>query len=456
MSSAAAFTKMPSGKCCAVKIEQTPAGVKLLWKHTGPAEDLNDALAGAGLQSSKIHTVLGIDPPGIAFYNIEIPLVPDAQLDSIVRMQAETILPLPLEQMEIAYHRGKVIADKCRVTIAAGRTAQLSSEMIFAKNCKAAGIVLSCQGTVKAFDTLFDIGRQKYVILNLRKYDTQVLLSEDGKLAGAAKLDVGIDDLNGADQQYAEIFIYDLRNTLEMFGLDSAEETALYVFSKSRPLTEEIVAGLNDLQMPAKAAELKPHAITGETVSEEEDICQYLAPIGCAMLTLDEENRPLDLFSRIYNTDKKKKKVSGFASLIRAAVIFAIMLIATFFTFNHLNKIELTRYDNDDIDKLVAQQKIRKLIAGQREDVLKLITLINEKPPAGMMIDSISYKKGEKVTIASHASSHEQMRAMRDFLSSKREFSEVVRQNPTFDEKSKKYAFKINFYYNKRGRKSIR
>ena len=43
-----------------------------------------------------------------------------------------------------------------------------------------------------------------------------------------------------------------------------------------------------------------------------------------------------------------------------------------------------------------------------------------------------------------------------DFLSSKKGFSEVVRQNPTFDEKTKRYAFKINFYYNKRPRKSIR
>lgn len=457
MNSAAAFTKMPDGSCCAVKVEQTPAGIKLLFKHTGPSEELNEALAAAGISPSKTHTVMGVDPKGIAFYNIEIPQVPDAQLDAVVRMQAETILPLPLEQMQIAYTKGKVIADKCRITIAAGRTAQLVGEMAFAKNCSAAGIVLTSQGIVKAFNTLFEIDRQKYVILNIRKSDTQVLLCEDGKLAHAAKLDIGAEDLNNADQKCGEMFIYDLRNTLEMFGLDIAAETAVFVFSGSHSLTETIADGLNDVNILARCAELDRHAITGQTDSDEEDISPYLEAVGCALLTLDNENRPLDLFSELYNADKKKKKkkTSPAVPLIRAAIIFGLMLVATFFTFNYINKLELEKYQNNDIDKLVAQQKIRELIAKERPDVLKLLTLINEDPPAKMKIDSITFKKGEKVTIASQASSHEEMIAIAKFLSSKKEFTELVRQNPSFDEKNKKYSFKINFYFD-RGRKIIR
>ena len=87
--------------------------------------------------------------------------------------------------------------------------------------------------------------------------DTQVLLSEDGKLAGAARLDIGTDDLSGTDEQCGEMFICDLRNTLDMFGAGIAEETAVYVFSQSQELTEIIVAGLNDVRIYAKTAELK-------------------------------------------------------------------------------------------------------------------------------------------------------------------------------------------------------
>jgi hypothetical protein len=456
LNSAVAFTKMPNGNCRAVKIEQTPAGVKLLWKHTGGAADLNDAMASAHVSLSKTHTVLGIDPPGVAFYNIEIPLVPDAQLDSIVRMQAETILPLPLSQMEIAYHCGRVVADKCYVTIAAGRSVQLNAEMGFAKECKASGIVLSSQGTVKAFDTLFNAPQQKYIILNMRKNDTQVLLSEDSKLVHAARLDIGIDDLSNADPQAGEMFIYDLRNTLDMFGLDISGDTAMYVFSESEQLTEKVVAGLNEVQIFAQAAELKPHAIISESPLSGEDICEYLDTIGSALLSLDEDNPPLNLFSELYNLKKKKKKATGLVPLIRAAVIFAIMLVATFFTLNHLNKLELAKYDNDEIDKLVSLQNTRRLIAGQRPDILKMLTLINKDAPSGMTVDSISFKKGEKSIIASHAKNYDQIIKMQNFLSSKKDFTEVKIQNPNFDEKTKKYSFKINFHYKKWNRKSAR
>jgi len=456
MSSAAAFMEMPGGKCCAVKIEQTVTGVKLLFKHTGQAAGFKDSLAGIDLSPSKTRTVVGIDPPGIAFYNIEIPIVPDAQLDSVVKMQAETILPLPLGQMEIAYHCGRVVADRCRVTIAAGRSEQLSSEMAFAKRCNASGIVLNTQGMAKAFDTLFDIPLQRYIILNVRQIDTQVLLCEDGKLAHAARLDIGIDDLSDSGIRFGEKFIYDLRNALGIFGIGGTDDTTMYVFSKSKQLTETIVAGLNDEQMYARSAKLKPNAIIGDNFSDEEEVYEYLDPIGCALLSLDEDNRPLDLFGELYNIDKKKKKASGLLPLIRAAAIFVVMLVITFFMFNYLNKIELAKYENENIDKLVRQQNIRKLIARQRPDIIDLVTQINKDAPGGMKINAISFKKGEKASISSHASNWDEITKIQKFLAEKKDFSDVNLQNPTFDQKTKKYAFKINFHYKDWTRRSVR
>lgn len=457
LSSAAAFTKTSDGSCIAVKIKQSPAGVKLLWKHRGEAGAIIESLSGGELNPSKTRVVAGIDPPGVAFYNIEVPNIPEVQLDSIVRMQAETILPLPLEQMEIAYHRGRVVADKCRITIAAGRSTQLKNEIAFAKECQAASIVLNSQAMVKVFATLFDIEEQRYVILNMRSKDTQVILSENGKLAHAAKLGIGADDINDEDKQSSEMFIYDLRNTLEMFGLNRSDEIITCVFSGSRLLTENIVAGLNDINILAKAADLKGNAILGNTEISDEEVCEYLDPIACALLAIDEENKPLDLFGKLLNNgNKKKKKISGFDSLIRAAGFFVVMLIATFFAFNQLNKMELAKYENDEIDKLVSAQKTRKLIAEQRPDIINLFAEINKDAPSRMMVDSISFKKGEKITLSSHASSHDQIIQIEKFLSSKKDFSDVTRQNPTFDEKSKKYAFKLNFHYKNWTRKSAR
>lgn len=457
LSSAAAFAKTSDGTCHAVKIKQTSAGVELIWKHSGQAEAIVESLSSSDLNPSKTRTAICIDPSGVAFYNIEIPNVPDVQLDSLVQMQAETILPLPLEQMEIAYHRGRVVADKCRVTIAAGRSMQLKSEMVFAKKCRAASIILSSQATVKAFDTLFDIEKQKYVILNMRSNNTQVVFSENGRLVHAAKIDIGSDDLSGEDKQNAEMFISDLRNSLEMFKFEKSEEIITYVFSESRHLTENIVAGLNNIDILAEAADIKINAITGKNAVSDDEICEFLEPIGCALLAIDEDNPPLNLFSELYNNKKKKtKKTSGLTALIRAASVFIVMLLVTIFIFNQLNKMELAKYENKDIDKLVAEQNTRKLIAQQRPDIINLFTLINEEAPGGTIINSISFKKGQKVTIASSASSHEQIIQMEKYLSEKKDFSDVTRQNPSYDAKTKKIAFKINFHYKKWTRKSAR
>lgn len=458
MSSSVAFTKMADGTCRSVRLERTPSGVKLIWKHTCESTSLDESLSSAGLSRGKTHAVLGIDPAGVGFYNIEIPQVPEAQLDSVVRMQAETILPLPLEQMEIAYHCGKVIADKCCVTIAAGRSTQLKSEVAFARECKAASIVLSCEAMAKAFDTLFKITEKKYIVLNLRANSTQVLLCEDGKLVHTAKLDIGIDDINDIERQCGEMFVYELRNTLERLDADNTGETAIYVFSESRLLTEDVVMGLNDAEIPSKVAELKQDVINSKMDLRDEEVFEYLEPIGCALLAVDEEKRPLNLFGNLYNLKKKKtkKKSSGFAVLLRAAAVFVVMLLATFFTFNYLNKLELVKYDNPELDKLVAEQKTRKLIAQQRPDIINLFTQLNEDAPGGMKLEIISFKKGEKVLVSSKASSHEQIIAIEKFLSSKKDFSGVTRQNPTYDPKTKKYNFKLNFHYKHWTRKTIR
>ena len=141
--------------------------------------------------------------------------------------------------------------------------------------------------------------------------------------------------------------------------------------------------------------------------------------------------------------------------MTKSAAFFAAMLAITFLIFNTINKTELAKLRNKDIDKLIAEQKVRKLIVRQRPDILELITLISEDAPDGTMIDIISFKKGEPVTIASHASDLEQIYKLEEFLSGKKGFTSVKIQNPSFDQKTKKFAFKINFHYKNWTKKSL-
>jgi len=454
MSSAAAFVKTDD-KYCAAKIEKTSAGIKLISAQYCKSDDLDSLLAEPVMSNTP--TVLGVDPSGIAFYNIEVPSVDDAQMTPIVRMQAETVLPLPLDQMQIAYRKGRPIAEKSRITIAAARTSKLSQYVPFAKTHAIENIVLSADGIARAFNELFDIPENDFVALNIRTRDTQVLLCQDGNLVKAASLDIGIEQLSDPENPSDEIFVYDLRNALDMFGLDMTDQPAVYIHSQSRRLAESVTIGLNDAGIQTTLAELKPSAIDYAQDQTLNKAYRCLEAIGSALLILDEENKPLDLFAGLLSEDKNKKQKNFVANpLLKSAVLFVLMLILAVFTLDYLNKLELAKYNNEDVEKLVKDQKIRKLIATQRPDILELMTVIHKDTPGGIIINGISFKKGEKVTITAQASNQQQMVALQEFLSNKKEFTDVTRQNPSFDAKKKKYNFKINFHYKNWTRKSIR
>ena len=70
-------------------------------------------------------TIIGFDSSRAAFYRIMVPPVREDQMPSLVRMQAETLLPLPLEQMEMAWRQGAEKEGKSAVTITAARSIQM-------------------------------------------------------------------------------------------------------------------------------------------------------------------------------------------------------------------------------------------------------------------------------------------------------------------------------------------
>ncbi|MEJ2647267.1 MAG: hypothetical protein P8016_02510, partial [Sedimentisphaerales bacterium] len=52
-------------------------------------------------------SVVGYDSAGTAFSRVNIPPVDDKEIESMVRLQAESRLPLPADQMELAWRADK-------------------------------------------------------------------------------------------------------------------------------------------------------------------------------------------------------------------------------------------------------------------------------------------------------------------------------------------------------------
>ncbi len=100
----------------AVEVHRHDRQVEILWTRSLPADrqaTWSGFASACGLapdanhhdKVSKRHSpaVVGLDLTGVAFYRISAPVVDEHEMAAIVRMQTESLLPLPPDQIEVAW-----------------------------------------------------------------------------------------------------------------------------------------------------------------------------------------------------------------------------------------------------------------------------------------------------------------------------------------------------------------
>jgi len=109
----------------AVKLRKHNSGLDLVWVRSSEP----GVLDWQGFSADKDRlwgkegggVVVGFDSANVVFYDVQMPEVKPETFSSMVHMQAETRLPLPVDQMEVAFKRGELKDDQVSVTIAAAQ-----------------------------------------------------------------------------------------------------------------------------------------------------------------------------------------------------------------------------------------------------------------------------------------------------------------------------------------------
>ena len=442
----------------AVKVSKTTDGLRLDWKQVASEEEKNLESFLKELPSlSDESVVIGVEPRGVAFYNISVPAVKDEQLEAIVRMQAERLLPLGVEQMQLTWRAGGVCGGKRNCCIAAARTDVLGEFVSMARRCKASNILLNCQAVARSYHTFFAAKRGRSVVVNIRPSDAIVLLVENGRLNRAVTIDVGSDELSAEEDfgNSAELFVHDLRAALESFEIAESGDMEVSILSESETAYQDLISYLGEAGVKARAAVGDPKMLAAESDLTAADIYEYIECIGMALLTLERKGDGLDLFGRLYAGVESEKRIGnlsqiGKAGIICAAVVVLFVLACFVVDRARLSQLKKYRYSSDEntnIGMLIDQQKARKVIAENRPDILNLLTKISAGGPNGLLLDTFTFKKQRPVTIAGHAKSYEQLYEFQKKLAETSGITDVKTQNPTFDEKKKQVAFTMTFHY---------
>lgn len=410
-------------------------------------QDLNDQEPDI---SEKIIAV-GFNSTGVIFYHIEVPDLNADELTSLIQLQVEARLPLPVEQMELTWRTGKAKKGNIAVTIAAAKKEHLLRFVTDINSVRPARIILDCEALVKTWTTVFAGNAQEALLLSIGSQSTQVCLTENGQLTNAVNLDMGTDDFSNGQPEVTDRFIQDIKSVLNLFGLAESDKTPAFILSDGKDMIEEIAAALSleGLNVQTVSPQLKSLNI------ENEDIYEYRTAIGLALMSLEISEDRLDIFENLYQPAKKggkrrwlySPKLAGTLAVIMAILFFVVFYITDAASLKAMEK-HFHNFDNSaNCTSLVERQKLIKAIALQRPDVLKLLSEINSGENNGITLDSFTFKKGQTITISGQADDDEKLYKFQVNLLSKKSITEVKIQSTKKGEKDKKLTFTMNFHY---------
>lgn len=461
-----AIARQPDG-FRAVLMQNSPTGPQLLHCTTCPAntdwqtayQQLTQALPAAEHPSAQpTQTVVAFDSADVVFYQINLPAVQGKDLESMIKLQAEALLPLPADQIQLAWHTQPPRDNQIALTIAAARTDRLHSFLELLRPVKPSRLILDAEALVE-FATNFCPGSSiEGVLANIDRHRTQLCFAQAGRLLAAATLDAGLDDLSPAGRPAppaAEQFVQDIRSALQLFGSADDKQLPIYILSNgSAALTQAAdylaQAGFNiHTVSPQRTGPITACAVSTETIFE------YLVPIGLALKAFKADGEYLDLFADLYAHTRPDWPAHPSAAIKRASLLAAAALLVFALVSYALDKATLRFFekhlrdtqDRPGINTVVAAQQLKAAVAAHRPDVLDLLTTISASRPGAVTLDTLTFRKGQPVNMTGQASSYDELYRFQEQLQKHKIIRDIRILNPTFDDKKGKVSFTLTLRY---------
>jgi hypothetical protein len=407
------------------------------------------------------------------YYRIELPPA-GGELDSIVRMQAESVVPFSGDGMEVCWRVDDFVGEKdsgagggVRATIAAcrseavGKAADVMGE--FGVHCS----MLSQEAVAAGWYRFYGPVAERGVLVYFNSSNVSVILCEGGKLINsvsfyselAGKLCSDDIEPSEAGGNY-RLFIQDLCGAVERLG-EEAAGLSLFIVCPEAGRFESVREVLRDSDVDVELSVFDKGSVDvgscgGGFEGEigEVEFFELLSCAGAAAKQLDGEE-VLDVFEDFNRRGESSGSTKLSRTVIKYAAAFLAIGIIFVFTNYCLERAELGQireliYDKnaDQSEKVFSEkEQLRRLIASDRAGVMGLLGKVVEAAPKGVLLDSFDMSRGRQISVKGRAGSYEMVFEFQDKLSAQNSVENAELRNPTFDEKSKKVSFEMYFDY---------
>ncbi|MCD4830465.1 MAG: PilN domain-containing protein [Anaerohalosphaeraceae bacterium] len=428
----------------AAKVRKNGGDFEVLWTKDG--QSLQGGFGGFDDSVTEDdQQAVVFESSGVIFYRIEMPQAETEVFEKMVRVQAESKLPLPTDEIETAWRVDKQIGGQVPVTIAAARKNSLRDFINEISPLEPEKIILDYEAIAKVWREFFSGNNSAAMVLSVTDNCTKVCMVENGQLIRAVSLNIGSEKFSSANTETTRRFVQDLAGVVEMFGFESPKIIPIFILTDGSEILNKMTDYLNSAGFRATAPLPKDGNI---------DIYKYRIPIGAAMVAADDSQEWLDIFKNIYIGKGKKKehlllslKPACFAC-IAAAILFVIMLYMT--DAASLARIEKKLSGPDiqaDFQMLMVKQNLKKQAALSRPNFLKLLKDISSSGKDGIKLTGFDFKRTQKIVITGTAQQDKQLYEFQKKLQSEKDISEVKIQSADKDSKSKRINFIINLHY---------
>jgi hypothetical protein len=462
------------GRLKGVELRKRGGATEILWAKSAESTDadwqsfaaecgLSVKSAADGIADGDKTVVIGFGSAGTVFHRTSMPPVEEQEIESIVKLQAETRLPLPADQTELAWRADPVHNGQVGVTMVVARKDLLQGFVREVRSLDPTKILLDCEGIIKAWRTVFSEHEKEAVVVSMGARSTQVCLAQDGRLSNAVILDLGLEDLSGeapAEQsettdkialdmgidsfsakagegqtEAAERFTRDMRSVMDLFGFAAPAQVPVFVLSDDSAVYVSVVSSLRSAALNARVVLPNVRTLAAEGESGVEWIYNYRAAIGLGLMAIEERTDELNIFKNVYSRFEEKETKHWLYSPKVAGAIACVMLLALAIVCYSLDmkspKSIMQRLEastsgaKTDLDTLVQRQRLIKMVARERPDILALLRLVNDCGEKGVVLDSVFFKKDQKVTVTGQVQSNDQLYKFQENLDKHKDVTSV-------------------------------
>ncbi len=405
-------------------------------------EWLNKQTAGV-----KVTVVAGVDSSRLRFLDIRIPVVDEPQRYRLIQTQAEAVLPLSADQVDLSWRTEQDSQEGllCRTVVARKELLQ----PVLAESERIQAVTPGAVGLVTAWKHFGRNSERQCILLYRREHDFLVAMLRDGHLQRSAVIDAeGADLRNGVP---AGLLLQDILAEIEGMSAECEQKLSLFILSENAQ-DDFLEALYTQIQAPGWKTEIT----FLEDFSRQGCGFEALEAFGLALTAAADEKVDYD-FRRVAALDQPEETNMNAGTQLRKAIAVTIALLVLVLGISYwsmkkdvklLHRVMAASHEDLTVRHVLAEQAYRETIARARPDIVDLFQRI-QKCRGNTSLDTFEFEKGKPAKITATADNYDAAYQFQKELEAqnKNVITKTRLLEPRLDQKGKKVKFTITFHY---------